>query len=89
MAFVATSGVQAFLGAGHLSYVGSTFSRTFGLLAAYGLGSTICADSGDLEQIGTPTAVVVGISGTAMLSLQNFMAGACLGVCLDGGVVCW
>lgn len=60
-----------------MSHVGSTWVRTFGLVAAYGLGGTLCSDSGDLEIIGSPTAVIAGIAGTAMLSLQNFMAGAC------------
>lgn len=58
-----------------MSTVGSTFTRSFGNLAAYGLGGTTCVDAGDHEMIGSPTFVVVGISGTAMLSLQNFMAG--------------
>lgn len=90
VAFLASSGAQNFIGAGHASYVGCTFLRTFGQVAAYGLGGSICHDVGDLEIIGSPTAVVAGISGTAMLSLQNFMAGACLRAadCCDALGVC-
>ncbi len=86
-AFLASSGAQHFLGAGHASYVGCAFSRTFGQVAAYGLGGTICADVGDLEIIASPTAVIAGLSASAMLSLQYFMAGA--GVCLDGWMDGW
>jgi hypothetical protein len=87
MAFVAASGARNFLGAGHASYVGCTFSRTLGMVAAYGLGGSICVDAGDLELIATPTAAVAGIAATAMLSLQNFMAGACVRACV-GMPVC-
>ena len=72
--FLATSGGQLFLGAGHMSFVGCAFARTFGTVAAYGLGATTCVDAGDQEIIATPTAIICGISATAMLSLQYFMA---------------